>query len=103
MYRHIMVPLDGSKEAECVLPHVVTIAEGRRECKVTLVRVIEPLRLPGGVESSINPEERQRLETDSMNIAREYLDNVTKRLKDSGIAAEPEVPFGRHAVDELIS
>ncbi len=28
MYKHVMVPLDGSELAECVLPHVGVIAGG---------------------------------------------------------------------------
>ena len=94
MYRHIMVPLDGSELAECVFPHVVAIAERRKACKVTLVRVVTPLHLYGGVESRLSPEERQRLETDSMDAARKYLGQVVGRLKDKGIAAQSEVLHG---------
>ena len=102
MYQHIMVPLDGSEEAECVLPHVEAIATGCNISRLTLVRVIEPLKLPGGVESRINPEERERLEKDSVNIAEEYLNNVTKRLKDAGISAESKVLWGKDVIDELV-
>lgn len=55
MYQHIMVPLDGSELAECVLPHVEAIAQGRDKCKVTLVRVVLPFHLYGGVESRFSP------------------------------------------------
>jgi nucleotide-binding universal stress UspA family protein len=43
MYKHIMVPLDGSELAECVLPQVKMIA---KQCEapplLTLIRVITP-------------------------------------------------------------
>lgn len=101
MYQHILVPLDGSELAECVLLHVEALAERHDECKVTVVRVVSPLHLYGGVESSLSPEERQRLEADSMKVASEYLDGVVKSLRDAGIKAESEVLYGEHVVDEI--
>jgi nucleotide-binding universal stress UspA family protein len=100
MYQHVMVPLDGSELAECVLPHVEEVAGGCSIKKVTLVRVVEPLHLYGGMESRIGPEERRKLEADAVNIARSYLDQVAKRLKEKGLAVESEVLYGKVA-DEL--
>jgi nucleotide-binding universal stress UspA family protein len=102
MYRHILVPLDGSELAECVLPHVETIAKGRKACKVTLIRVVPPLHLYGGVESSLSPEERQRLEVDGIKVAQDYLAGVIKGLKDAGIKAESAVLYGGQVVDEIV-
>ena len=113
MYQHIMVPMDGSKLAECVLPHVEAVAGISNTIKVTLVRVVEPLHLHGGVESGFMPEERQRLEDDATDIARSYLDNIARQLKDKGTAAEFEVLHGgvieklseyanKHGVDLII-
>ena len=101
MYQHIMVPLDGSELAECVLPHVEAIAKGCNVSKITLIRVVTPLHLHGGVESSLSPEERRRLEADSTDIARNYLDQIVKRLTDIGIAAESEVLYG-NVIDKLV-
>jgi len=102
MYKHIMVPLDGSELAECVIPHVEAIAGGCNVNTVTLIRVIEPLKLYGGVESRLSPEERHRLEEDSINIAKEYLDKIAEQLKSKGISAETEVVFGEHVVEEMV-
>jgi nucleotide-binding universal stress UspA family protein len=41
MYKKIMVPLDGSKLAESVLPHVEAIAKGTKAEEVILVSVTE--------------------------------------------------------------
>ena len=101
MYQHIMVPLDGSELAECVLPHVEAIAKGCNVGKITLIRVVTPLHLHGGVESRLSPEERRRLEADSTDIARNYLDQVVKRLTDIGIAAKSEVLYG-NVIDKLV-
>ena len=42
MYKKIMVPLDGSELAECVLPHVAAFASGCEVGTIILVRVIDP-------------------------------------------------------------
>ena len=43
MYQRIMVPLDGSDVAECVLPHVEIMAKGCSIPEVILVSVVEPI------------------------------------------------------------
>ena len=101
MYQHVMVPLDGSELAECVLPHVRTIALGCDVVKVTLVRVVESLHIRGGLETRIPPEEKQRLEKGSMDKARDYLEHIVKSLKEEGVAAQSEVLHG-DVVDKLI-
>ena len=100
MYKHIMVPLDGSELAECVLPQVKMIA---KQCEapplLTLIRVITPLKLYGGFEFGgvpeyISPEQIQRLEDDSSKAAQVYLTKQVQLLKNDGITAEAKVVFG---------
>lgn len=42
MYRRVLVPLDGSRLAEGILPFVLQIA-GPLDLEVALVRVVEPI------------------------------------------------------------
>jgi nucleotide-binding universal stress UspA family protein len=51
MYGKILVPLDGSKRAETILPHVENLAHCYG-AKVVLLQVIEPLPLP---MDAVNP------------------------------------------------
>ena len=44
-YNKILVPLDGSKLAETVLPHVEKIAKGCAMPQVVLVTVTEPVHV----------------------------------------------------------
>ncbi len=94
MYQHILVPLDGSELAECVLPHVKAIAVGCNVVKVTLIRGVAPLHIRGGLESHISPEERERVEKLASENAQEYLEKVAAQLKDEGVAAGSEVVRG---------
>jgi nucleotide-binding universal stress UspA family protein len=95
MYKHIMVPLDGSELAECVLPHVLTIAKGCQVPKVSLVRVVTPFKIYGpDLTGGVDPSVLQRLEDESMALARTYMEKVGKKLKADGIDAHTEVMFG---------
>jgi len=101
MYRHIMVPLDGSELAECVLPHLNTVAGLLKgDKKISLVRVVPPLRLYEGIEASLPLEERKRIEADGIRDAKEYLKEVSGRLRLPNATIETEVLFGR-VLDEL--
>ncbi len=96
MYEKIMVPLDGSKLAECVLPHVASIAHGCEVKSVTFVRVVEPFRLVrGGTEPSFFDEEYiKKWEADSKEAAKSYLDKLISKVN---YQAKGEVLFGRPA------
>ena len=45
MYRKIMVPLDGSELAECVMPHVEAITTGCKITRVVFLRVVNPVQV----------------------------------------------------------
>jgi nucleotide-binding universal stress UspA family protein len=100
MYKHIMVPLDGSELAECVLSHVEMIAKScQLPPEITLVRVITPLKLYGGLDFGgvveyISPTQIQQLEDTARKNAQDYLVTQVKRLKDDGIDAKADVTFG---------
>ena len=101
MYQHIMVTLDGSELAECVLPHAEAIAAGCNVTTVTLVMVVPPLHMYGGAETRISPEERKHLEQDSVKVATDYLEEKAQLLREKGILAEVKTLFG-NVIDQLV-
>jgi nucleotide-binding universal stress UspA family protein len=100
MYKHIMVPLDGSELAECVLDHVVAIVKGCTVPRVTLVRVVPPLKLYGA-DIDIPIQGIEAMERSSMASAKEYLQKQAEMLMTKGIQVETEVQFGI-VVDTLL-
>jgi nucleotide-binding universal stress UspA family protein len=64
MYQTILVPLDGSKLAECVLPHVEALVRGCQANRVVFVRVVEPFRLTGE-DYTVSGAQLQEIETAS--------------------------------------
>jgi nucleotide-binding universal stress UspA family protein len=84
MYKTILVPLDGSKRAETILPHVQDLARDHG-AKVILLHVIECV-CPGGraEQACIDPWEES--EWRAKHTA-SYLAALQDRLRDSGIEA----------------
>ncbi len=97
MYKKIMVPLDGSKLAECVFPHLETIVKGCESPEVILVQAVEPLSVPYGREviqfSSL--EQVKTFETHQKVEAEKYLKEIVDRLGKTGINAKTDVIYGK--------
>lgn len=95
MYKKIMVPLDGSKLAECVLPHVQTLAQGSKVNEIVFVRVVEPF-YPRG-DYVIEEAQIKKIEAAHKEAAQEYLKNLASQVKFNGIKVSYEVLFGNVA------
>jgi nucleotide-binding universal stress UspA family protein len=108
MYKKILVPLDGSKLAECALPHAEELARGCEVAEVILVSVTERVQgyraiegsterivgSGGGWGSSMAPP-GQRLVPEATGKkekqAQRYLDRVAKTLAAKGINVSTDV------------
>lgn len=96
MYKRIMVPLDGSELAECVLPHIEELCRGDQERIVHLVRVAEPFQ-PYVGDYVINSTEVERIDRENRASAGRYLEEVTKKLKCDKLMIQKKVLEGRVA------
>lgn len=97
MYQKIMVPLDGSELAECVIPHVETISKGCKVGNVILVRAVEPLELQPQSWVAFSQDELDRIESGRRSDAEDYLKRVVKQLQDAGADVQSEVILGKAA------
>ncbi|MDD4859392.1 MAG: universal stress protein [Dehalococcoidales bacterium] len=97
MYQKILVPLDGSELAECVLPHVQSIAKGCAVPTVVLVRAVEPFHTISTGEYVFTEADIKRIDTESKAAASKYLEQVAAQLKKDGINAKTEILTGRAA------
>ena len=95
MYEKIMVPLDGSELAECVLPHMEGLIKGCHVSNVVFVRVAQPPVPPSHYgEVSISPEIYEETESARKAEAKDYLDQIKNRLKYEGTELHSEVLVG---------
>ncbi len=97
MYHKVLVPLDGSKLAECVLPHVQSIVTGCGAASVVLLRAV-----PEGVAGGRGPtfftdREWKEIEARSEAGAKEYLDRLAASLKWPGTTVQAVVVEGSPA------
>jgi nucleotide-binding universal stress UspA family protein len=97
MYRKILVPLDGSELAECVLPHVRAIGKGCESQEVILIRVLEPLELPTRGGLAFSEEDLERMEEERKSEAADYVRRWAERLQEEGLAARWELIQGKAA------
>ena len=93
-YQKIIVPMDGSQLAECVLPHVEAIALACQVGAVELVRVVPlvELHIKGGMPVSDSQE--KELNEEAVEEAKTYLNKVKKILAKKGIPVTTKVLTG---------
>jgi nucleotide-binding universal stress UspA family protein len=97
MYKKILVPLDGSELAECVLPHVESIAKGCAVQEVVFLRVVEPFHLPGGYAAYFSEETINSIDADNKAAAKSYLSQLMKRTRYDGVSVKQELITGTPA------
>jgi nucleotide-binding universal stress UspA family protein len=100
MYKKILVPLDGSKLAECALPHVEALAKGCGTEKVILVSVTERVQGYRAFEDpsqplgqQLAPEAYGKLEQQ----AQRYLGRIAKAME-----AKEIVIYAKHPGCDII-
>jgi len=97
MYQRIMVPLDGSRLAECVLPHVEAIAKGAGAKEVIFVRVADQFPTTTSGELTFSEEYIRRWEAENKNVAKKYLAQLISKLSYPGVSLKAEVLTGKPA------
>ncbi len=98
MYNTVLVPLDGSKRAETILPHVEDIALHYKARVVFLSVIEQPHTIVGPDGIYIPPQDvldRQQEETEK------YLEQRQQEFVADGLDAKSRITNGR-VVDEII-
>ncbi len=93
MFKKILVPLDGSKLAEGIVPRVEALAK-IHDGEVTLLRVALAHTFPGA-----DPTEHQ---VKVVREAEEYLAKVENNLRSVGVKVKSVVRYGNDA-QEIVS
>jgi nucleotide-binding universal stress UspA family protein len=98
MYKLILVPLDGSRRAEAILPHAAQLAQSYGS-EIVFLRVFEIPHLTSRLaESHYDFEALPYLSNDELQElvgdARGYLDGLCSQMADAGIRARYKVEHG---------
>jgi nucleotide-binding universal stress UspA family protein len=104
MFNKILVPLDGSKLAECILPYVEDLVKAQKAKEVILFRVCESPEVTADYPAGMPSSWEQHVK-DIINGTREqctlYLGDVEKKLKDLGVKIKVESCLG-NAANEIV-
>jgi nucleotide-binding universal stress UspA family protein len=95
MYKKILVPLDGSELAECVFPHVESIAKGCNVGSVVFVRALE--YMPSSAQAYLSGDQVKEMHENAEASAKEYLDQLVSRVKLDGVRVQKQLITGRAA------
>jgi nucleotide-binding universal stress UspA family protein len=90
MYKHVLIPLDGSALAEQALPHAIAQAKHFR-AELVLLKVVEPLAHARGMSLSDLEQIRQQAHT----WAGEYLDSLAGDIQEQGVLVQKVTIDGR--------
>ncbi len=95
MFKHLLVPLDGSELAEAALPMALAVAE-RFDGKITLLRVVNPpyYASAGHDYAGFNVAVRQE--------GAAYLETQQKKLEESGFNVQVRLMEGDFIADTIL-
>lgn len=85
MFKQLLVPLDGSLLAECVLPHTIALARVS-DARVTLLRVVPAP--PQGTPIDVMDWQMLKAEAEA------YLEGVAAHIETAGLSTNVVVPQG---------
>lgn len=102
-YRRIVVPLDGSKRAECVLPYATRIAD-MHGAEIVLVHALAPPDIMQ--RHTLTPEEKEAIEQVNRRNrveAERYLAHVSTQIKVKTITHSLSDSNAEHALLEFVN
>jgi nucleotide-binding universal stress UspA family protein len=99
MYHVILVPLDGSKRAEAILPHVEELAR-RYEARVVFLGVVEPVVVADAGWADLQLS--QQIYDEQVGQTEAYLGGLKGEFREKGIRAQVRVGHGS-PVDAIIA
>jgi nucleotide-binding universal stress UspA family protein len=100
--RRMLIPLDGSANAEVIVPHVLALGQAA-QAEYTLLRVVESIATarPFPVAPAVRELDDQLI--DQLRIdAQIYLEHVAERLANQGLATRIEVVVAPQAASAIL-
>ncbi len=98
MYNKVLVPLDGSELAECVLPHLEIIAGGCGLREAVLLRVVRPFYpVSDFLGDGVSALDVAKINQEAEAAAAGYIKKLTEKIKYPGVKVRGEVTKGGEA------
>lgn len=102
MYRSILAPLDGSTNAEAILPQVLALGQAA-QAEFTLLRVVESVMIARPMPPNAAVRELDDQLIDQLRVdAQIYLEQVAERLAAQGLITRIEVVVAPQAAIAIV-
>lgn len=97
MYQHLLVTLDGTSQAECVIPHAVSLARALR-ARITFLKVVDAIDAGWSERGAVGKSvPYARTQTPYTERAQAYVDRIAAGVRDAGVDAGAIVRQGQPA------
>jgi nucleotide-binding universal stress UspA family protein len=101
MFKKILVPLDGSKLAEFVIPYARMIGDACQAAQIIFTRVIEPIVIPAVSPEYFSADVYTQMEAQAKQEAESYLKQLVQDTKFERATVDSKILYGR-AADSLV-
>lgn len=108
MFKKVLVPLDGTKPAEAILPYVSYLAKNLNIPAVLMTAVDSRLtefvgpRYEIGDPATPQPAGKKAVPVNPELKASKYLEEMARRMRGAGLHAESEVIMGSNPAEEIV-
>jgi len=102
MFKHILMPTDGSAHSEKAIERGIELA---KLCgsKVTGIHVVPDYRLMIAYEGSIDPATQEKVEVEARERAASFLDFVKKTADAASVPCDTVVATNDHPYDAIVN
>lgn len=101
MFKHLLVPLDGSNLAEKALPAALELAQ-KFDSVITLLSVTEMPHIIAGAGSRVETKMVVDLRERAQHEALTYIQNLEHSLTEQGVAVKGQVSPGIQVADTIL-
>jgi len=91
MAEHVLLPMDGSEQAQDALEHVLS---EHADARVTVLHVIDPARATYGAQAGIPPSSEEWFESEGARAERLF-EEVRERAEEAGVEVETTTEVGQ--------
>lgn len=94
MYKKILVPLDGSKRAETILPHVEELAQCF-DAEIIFLKVVEPVRIVAPIDGYVpDPDTTWQQHKKRIRRSKTYVNSLAGEFREKNISARAIIEDG---------
>jgi nucleotide-binding universal stress UspA family protein len=103
MFKKIMIPLDGSQIAECVLPHLQNLTRPDEPTEILLFEICEPPVILADFPATLTEDWDDHVRKETAHMQQQcslYLNQIAQRIAMPGVTVTSKTAVGKAA--ELI-